>query len=127
RLALALAILIFIVGWLQGRGLWLMIEMAIALAIAAIPEGLPVVATIALARGMLRLARQQVIVKKLSAVETLGETQVIITDKTGTLTENQLLPDMLGFEFGSTAIRFHADELSPEDPQLQYLFKTYAF
>ncbi len=94
-LTLILAAGVMVIGLVQGRGVYLMIETAIALAIAAIPEGLPIVATIALARGMLRLARHQVIVKKLSAVETLGETQVIFTDKTGTLTENRLSPKVL--------------------------------
>ncbi len=79
-----------IVGLFRGNEAHLMIETAIALAVAAIPEGLPIVATISLARGMLRLAGSNVIVKKLAAVETLGETDVILTDKTGTLTVNQL-------------------------------------
>lgn len=94
-LTLLLAFLIFSIGLFQGRELYLMIETAIALAIAAIPEGLPIIATIALARGMLRLANHNVIVKRLSSVETLGETEVIFTDKTGTLTENELHPDIL--------------------------------
>ncbi len=96
-LTILLAILIFAAGILYGRSIFVMMETAIALAIAAIPEGLPIVATIALAKGMLRLARQKVIVKKLSAVETLGETQVIFTDKTGTLTENRMTVDQLIF------------------------------
>ncbi len=90
-LTIAIAIPFLVVGMLEGRDLYLMIETAIALAVAAIPEGLPIVATIALARGMLKLAHHNVIVKKLAAVETLGETNVIFTDKTGTLTENKLV------------------------------------
>lgn len=89
-LTLVLAGLIFGAGILRGEDWTLMIETAIALAIACIPEGLPVISTVALARGMLRLADQQVIVKTLEAVQTLGETEVICTDKTGTLTENQM-------------------------------------
>lgn len=85
-----LASLILVIGLLREQEFYLMMETAIALTIAAIPEGLPIVATIALARGMLRLARHQVIVKRLNAVETLGETDVVFTDKTGTLTENKL-------------------------------------
>jgi len=114
-LTILLAGLVFLVGVLQGRDLFLMIETAIALAVAAIPEGLPIVATIALARGMLRLAKYQVIVKELNAVETLGETEIILTDKTGTLTKNQMSVDTLLFDFGSTTI---ADT---------YLQNTFAF
>ncbi len=126
-LTLVLAFLVSIIGVLQGRGLYLMIETAIALAIASIPEGLPIVATIALAKGMLRLAKRQVIVKKLSAVETLGETEVIFTDKTGTLTENQLLPDTFVFEFGKAEIHFPFGKLKFLHAADSYLQNTFAF
>jgi Ca2+-transporting ATPase len=81
---------IAILGVIRGKELFLMIETAIALAVAAIPEGLPIVATIALARGMMRMARRNALINRLSAVETLGSTNVICTDKTGTLTENKM-------------------------------------
>lgn len=96
-LTLGLTVLILPIGYFQGQALWLMIETAVALAVAAIPEGLPVIATITLARGMIRLARQQVIVKSLEAVQTLGETNVIFTDKTGTLTENHMAAQQIRF------------------------------
>jgi Ca2+-transporting ATPase len=77
-------------GILAGRETVLAIEVAIALSVAAIPEGLPIVATIALARGMWRMAKRNALITKLSAVETLGAVSVILTDKTGTLTENRM-------------------------------------
>ena len=83
-----IAVVIAVAGIFAGRELYLAIEVAIALSVAAIPEGLAIVATIALARGMWRLARRNALITRLSAVETLGATSVILTDKTGTLTEN---------------------------------------
>ncbi len=97
-LTLFLAIAIALVGYVQGRELVQMIETAFALAVAAIPEGLPIVATIALARGMLRLAKDRAIIKQLRSVETLGNVGVICTDKTGTLTENKMAVQVIAFD-----------------------------
>ena len=85
-----LTCLVILSGILSGMDLVFMIQTGLALAVAAIPEGLPIVATIALARGMLQLSKKQVIIKKLQAVHTLGATNIICTDKTGTLTEDKL-------------------------------------
>lgn len=87
---LAVAAAVAVSGWMSGQPLYLVLETSIALAVAAVPEGLPIIATIALARGMLRMARRKALVNRLSAVETLGATQIIFTDKTGTLTENSM-------------------------------------
>ncbi|MDP2781275.1 cation-transporting P-type ATPase [Devosia sp.] len=89
-LTLGLAALVIGAGTLRGLEMAIMIQTGIALAVAAVPEGLPVVATLSLARGMWRMAARNAIISRLSSVETLGATTVILTDKTGTLTENRM-------------------------------------
>jgi Ca2+-transporting ATPase len=87
---LLITAVVALTGILSGKEVFLMIETSVALAVAAIPEGLPIVATIALARGVWRMARRNALINRLSAVETLGATSIIFTDKTGTLTENRM-------------------------------------
>ncbi|MEO7273021.1 MAG: HAD-IC family P-type ATPase, partial [Vicinamibacterales bacterium] len=87
---LGVAVLVGGLGILQGVPWTLMLETSIALAVAAVPEGLPAVATIALAVGLRRMARRHALVRRLSAVEALGSTTVICTDKTRTLTTGDM-------------------------------------
>ncbi|MBK5942210.1 cation-translocating P-type ATPase [Halochromatium roseum] len=100
-LTLAIAVVVAGAGLIAGKELLVMLETAIALAIAAVPEGLPVVATLALAQGMRQMARRNAVVKRLSAVETLGAASLIFTDKTGTLTENRMVLAQLALEQGT--------------------------
>jgi len=83
-------VIIFSFGLFKNRDFWTMLEFSIILAVAAIPEGLPIVATVILSLGMRRILRKDGLTKKLLSVETLGSTSVICTDKTGTLTEGKM-------------------------------------
>ena len=89
-LALGVAGLVALLGLARGQPWGLVLQTSLALAIAAVPEGLPAVTTIALAVGVWRMARRQAIVRRLPAVETLGSAMVVCTDKTGTLTAGEM-------------------------------------
>ena len=112
-ITLATAVSIASVGLLAGRDARLMIETAIALGVAAIPEGLPIVATIALAHGMYLMVRRNALIKRLPAVETLGATGVIFTDKTGTLTQNRMTLQKVIWPDGEFV--FHGEDVQSKE------------
>lgn len=100
KVSLSIIFFIFLVGKYQGKGWLNMFTISISLAVAAIPEGLPIIVTVTLALGVHRMARHSAIVRKMPSVETLGSVNVICSDKTGTLTMNHMTATKVWY-FGS--------------------------
>lgn len=119
--ALAICLLIFVIGLLQGKEIITMFMTAVSLAVAAIPEGLVAVSTIVLAIGVQKMVKRNAIVKRLPAVETLGSSTVICSDKTGTLTQNKMTVQKI---FWNNATResenIPSDEIDEELKRLVY-------
>jgi len=97
---LLISLAAFGIGWAIGRDLFEMLLLAVALSVAAIPAGLPVVVTVALAIGVDRMAKRNAVIRHLPAVDTLGSCTTILSDKTGTLTRNQMTVDAVQSEAG---------------------------
>ncbi|HOX41226.1 MAG TPA: cation-translocating P-type ATPase [bacterium] len=94
-IALVLAIGVFVLGYFRGLGSWQLLTFTIALLVAVVPESLPTAITLSLAIGVSRMSAKKAIVRRLAVIETLGTTDIIATDKTGTLTNNELSIDTI--------------------------------
>jgi Ca2+-transporting ATPase len=129
-LVLSIAVGMFLLSLLRGSNLLEVFLLSVSLAVSIIPEGLPTVITLTLALGVQRIAKQNAIIRKLAAAEALGSVSVICTDKTGTLTQNEMTVKVLWVNNRTIeipGIGYSPDEKIPvEDDELELLIKTAA-
>jgi len=114
KMSFVVIFLISFIGWLQGKKLLEIFTISVSLAVAAIPEGLPIIVTVTLALGVHRMARHNAIVRRMPKVETLGSVNVVCTDKTGTLTTNHMTTAKMWFFGTEDALDVDSDDEATE-------------
>ncbi|TVY76028.1 Calcium-transporting ATPase [Lachnellula suecica] len=114
QMSFVIIAIISFVGWLQGKKLLEIFTISISLAVAAIPEGLPIIVTVTLALGVHRMARHHAIVRKMPSVETLGSVNVVCSDKTGTLTMNHMSTTKMWYIDAESPVEVDSDDEATE-------------